>query len=104
MSRTTPDSDDLMPEVLELLKREKKMKKKDISIHMRAWIERSGFDHRDRSIGWALNRLCKENYVENPRRGIWQITDKGMASWLTPEKSHEIMKRWTERERSARKP
>ena len=57
MSRTMPDTHDLMPEVLELLKRKKEMKKADIDTHMRTWISETGFDGRDRSIAWALNRL-----------------------------------------------
>ncbi len=55
MSRTTPDSADLMPEVLELLKRKNKaMKTREILAYMRSWIKKNGFDDRDRSINWAL--------------------------------------------------
>src|ERR1039458_8275072 len=90
MSRTTPDSCDLMPEVLNLLKREKVMKKQIIQERMRAWIKENGFDDRDRSIGWALNRLEKERYVAHPGHGTWQITDKGLASALTLKESREI--------------
>ena len=83
MSRTTPDSHDLMPEVLELLKRENEMTKQEIVTYMRVWIKKNHFDQRDRSIGWALNRLGKDNYVANPRRGTWQITERGMEKSLT---------------------
>jgi restriction endonuclease Mrr len=103
MSRTTPDSCDLMPEVLKLLKRKRQMKKREITTFMRQWIEQNGFDHRDRSIGWALNRLAKEDYLANPKRGIWQVTEKGSArARLTPAEAREIMKRWTETERKRR--
>jgi repressor of nif and glnA expression len=93
-----------MPEVLELLKREKEMKKQSIAIYMRTWIEKHRFDARDRSIGWALNRLEKECYVSRPRIGTWQITAKGLASTLTTEESLEIVERWTQREREAKNP
>ena len=92
-----------MPEVLELLKRKKEMKKADINTYMRAWIRATGFDDRDRSITWALNRLEKEKYVAHPRTGIWQIANKGLTSTLSPEEAMKIMQRWTEQERIARK-
>jgi hypothetical protein len=43
-----------------------------------------GFDDRDRSIGWALNRLEKEGHVTHPRTGIWRITEKGLSATITP--------------------
>ncbi len=92
-----------MPEVLELLKHEKDMKKQVIAKRMRVWIKKNRFDDRDRSIAWALNRLEKENYVAHPRIGTWRITEKGLASTLTLEESRKIMDRWTQRERAARK-
>ena len=91
-----------MPEVLELLKREKEMEKREIVMYMRVWIKSRGFDVRDRSIAWALNRLEKENYVAHPQIGSWQITEKGLASTLTPEESRKIMDRWAQREREYR--
>jgi hypothetical protein len=102
MSRKTPDSDDLMPEVLELLKRETEMKTQSITGYMRLWIMKNGLDDRDRSISWALNRLEKEGYVANPRRGIWRIAEKGLRHTLTSEESREIMERCTQQERAAR--
>jgi restriction endonuclease Mrr len=102
MSRTTPTSADLMPEVLELLKREKEMKKQSIATYMRNWIKKHHFDDRDRSIGWALNRLEKEGYVAHPRIGIWKITAKGLAYTLTTEESLRIVELWTQRERAAK--
>jgi restriction endonuclease Mrr len=99
MPRTTPTTADLMPEVLELLKRENELKKDVISTHMRIWIEKNGFDERDRSIGWALNRLAKEGYVAHPRKGIWQITDKGLACTLTIEEAQRVVSRSIDRER-----
>src|SRR5258708_14108528 len=91
-----------MPEVLELLKRQRELKKDAINTHMRDWITSRGFDDRDRSIAWALNRLEKECYLEHPRTGIWRITRKGMTSTLMPHEAQAIMERWTERERAAR--
>ncbi len=66
MSRTTPTSADLMPEVLQLLKRQREPNKDAIAKHMRDWITEHRFDDRDRSTGWALNRLEKEGYLEHP--------------------------------------
>ena len=80
-----------MPEVLAILKRKREMKKGDIVTYMR------------RSIGWALNRLAKEDYVANPRWGVCQITNKGSTSPLSPKEAMEIMQRCTEQERIARK-
>jgi hypothetical protein len=100
MSRTTPDSADLMPEVLELLKREKRpIRTQAILVHMRTWIKRNRFDDRDRSIHWALNRLEKENYVGHPQRGIWRISKKGLGTTLTLEEARQIMHRCSEWER-----
>jgi restriction endonuclease Mrr len=104
MSRTTPTSADLMPEVLELLKRRRELKKEEVAKHMRNWMRERGFDDRDRSIGWALNRLEKEHYVARPRRGIWQITDRGLATTLTTAESINIVANWTQRECEARAP
>lgn len=103
MSRTTPTSADLMPEVLKLLKHRKELKKDAIAAHIRNWITQHGFDDRDRSIGWALNRLEKEGYVAHPRTGIWRISEKGLSAMITPAQAREIMDRWTERERADRK-
>lgn len=93
-----------MPEVLEFLKERRESKKDAITTHMRAWIKENGFDDRDRSIGWALNRLEKEGHVEHPRRGIWRISEKGLTAMITPHNARSIMERWTERERVARNP
>ena len=101
MSRTTPGSPDLMPEMLELLRREKEMKKHDVAVHMRDWIKKNRFTHRDRSIGWAKQARERED-VSHPGRGTWRITEKGLASTLTLRDSKEIVERWTQRERSAR--
>jgi repressor of nif and glnA expression len=79
------------------------MKKQTILIQMRAWIRENGFDDRDRSIAWALNRLEKEGYVAHPRTGTWQITEKGLANTLTLEESREIMERCTQRERAIKR-
>lgn len=92
-----------MPETLELLKRRRELKKDAITTHMRDWITSNGFDDRDRSIGWALNRLAKEGYLEHRPAGIWRITEKGMTFTLTAHEAREIVERWTERERAARK-
>jgi hypothetical protein len=103
MSRTTPTTADLMPEVLELLKREKELKKRHITVHIRAWIKKNNFDDRDRSIGWALNRLEKERYVAHPRKGTWVVTEAGLAHTLMPEESRKIVERWIQRERAIKK-
>jgi hypothetical protein len=103
MSRTTPDSADLMPEVLRFLKGKNEMKKQEIATYMRTWIKENGFDDRERSIGWALNRLEKECYVAHPRIGFWRITEKGSACTLTVEESRKIMEKWTQRERGAKR-
>ncbi len=75
MSRTTPDSDDVMPEVFAILKRSEELKKADVVAYSRAWISTNGFGSRNRSMGRAFNRLAKEDYVANPRWGVWQITN-----------------------------
>ncbi|MGD1096751.1 MAG: hypothetical protein ABSB35_32755, partial [Bryobacteraceae bacterium] len=98
-----PNTADLMPAVLELLKREKEMKTQGITIHMRRWIKRNRFDDRDLSIAWALNRLKKEDYVVHPGWGTWGISERGLGHTLTPEESREIVERWTQRESAARK-
>ena len=102
MPRKTPDTYHLMPEVLELLKRKKEMKKRDIVIYMRLWIKKKRFDDRDRSIAWALNRLDKVDYVGHPRRGIWAVTETGLGHTLTLEESRKIMERCTQQERVGR--
>ena len=102
MARSNPDTDTVMPAVLELLKRETEMKKAGINEHMRKWIEAHGFDERDRSIGWALNRLSKEGHLSHPRIGSWRVTPKGMATVLSPEEATRIMLKWTAIERANR--
>jgi repressor of nif and glnA expression len=92
-----------MPEVLEILKRSKELKKEIVAKHMRAWITEHSLDDRDRSIAWALNRLEKEGYVAHPRTGIWRITEKGLAATLTLDEARLIVERWVERERLARR-
>jgi restriction endonuclease Mrr len=103
MSRSTPDSSDIMPAVLDLLKRETELKKSRINDHMRTWIETHGFDQRDRSITWALNRLGKEDYVSNSRRGYWRVTPKGLSTVLSSEEAYRIMKKWTDFETARRR-
>lgn len=104
MSRTTPDTSDLMPEVLELLKRQGPiMTKAEIAKHMQNWITANGYAKRDRSIAWALNRLAGEGYIDHPQHGAWRITEKGLSSIMTAEEAHAIVERRIERERAARR-
>jgi Mn-dependent DtxR family transcriptional regulator len=99
MARTTPTSADLIPEVIELLKRKQKMKKAEILSYMQSWISLNRFTQRDRSTGWALNRLAKEGYVAHPQIGTWEITAKGTAASITTDEAREMVRKWNARER-----
>jgi restriction endonuclease Mrr len=104
MARTTADTHDLMPEMLEILKSEnREFKRSEVHASIQPFIDRMKFDQRDRSIDWALNRLRKEGLVLNTRRGFWKATAKGMAGdKLSEAQAKEIMDRWTALERRQR--
>jgi restriction endonuclease Mrr len=105
MARTTPDSHDLIPEVLDILKAEsREIKRSEVRARIQPYLDRMKFDRRDRSIDWALNRLQKEGLALNTRRGFWKASAHGMAGdRLSEAQARDIMDRWTAFERRQRR-
>lgn len=105
VARTTAAGYLLIPEVLELLKtRTSEIKRNEVDAHFRPIIKSSGFEHRESAIDWALNRLQKENFVVNTRRGFWKATPKGMATAkMSISEAKAITDHWSAVERSQRR-
>ena len=92
-----------MPAVLDLLKRHGgPVKKSAIEQEMRRWIDEQGYTQPQRKISWALNRLRSVDYINNHRRGYWEITGVGSQTTLTHAQAEKIMNDCGTRERELR--
>lgn len=45
-------------------------------------------------VAWARFYLVREGLLDSSKRGVWSLTERGRASFLTHEQSREIFLRW----------
>jgi hypothetical protein len=78
--RETIHSSHVMPNILKLLKKTKRMKKKDIANSMRSVAAEKGLRFRNWAVDYALTLLQWKGWVSNSTRGFWSITTDGAGS------------------------
>jgi len=87
--RTKIRSDDVMPEILDLLKHERQVPKADIEERMRPVAAQKGLAYRTQGVGFALSLLKRLGWACNQERN-WSITEEGMRSSVTAEQARTI--------------
>jgi hypothetical protein len=91
--RETIHGSHVMPEILEMLKREKRMKKKAIIEKIAPVAAAKGLRYRDFAVSYALTVLRWKNWVSNDVRGVWSITTEGSeCPNLTETRAREILR------------
>lgn len=71
-----------MPEILELLKRDRSLDTKSISSQMMAVADRKRLTFRRRAVSYSLTILKTQGWASNPTRGLWSITESGATVTL----------------------
>jgi hypothetical protein len=79
-----------MPEILELLKRERSLDTRAIVSHARVLAGRKGLTFRQEAIGFSLTALKRQGWAANPKRGRWSITESGTRVTLRTEQVDKI--------------
>ena len=74
-----------MPEILDLLKRERSLDTQAIRSHMRAVADRKGLLFRPEAVSFALTVLKRNSWASNSNRGSWSITESGLSVTLGTE-------------------
>ena len=46
-------------------------------------------------VAWARFYLVREGYLDSSKRGVWQLTDRGRQTHLSPEQSQAVFQKWT---------
>jgi hypothetical protein len=90
MSRQTPRAFELMPEILEMLKRDGKSTRAAIRTLAKRIIERHNYTERSQAIGWVLTMLKWKGFAANPKHGIWVVTTIGRSTTLDENAAHNI--------------
>lgn len=76
---------DVMPEILELLKREQHALLESICTQMRPVAVQKGLVFRKEAISFSLTILKSRGWVSNPTRGSWSITPAGAQVTLSSD-------------------
>jgi len=63
----------------------------------------SGSPRLPNQVAWARYYLMREGFVDSSKRGVWSLTEKGLATHLTYDQSREIFLRWVKIFAEARK-
>ena len=50
----------------------------------------SGITRFDSQVGWSRFYLSRAGMIDTSRRGVWSLTEKGLATSLTYDQAHEI--------------
>jgi repressor of nif and glnA expression len=71
-----------MPEILEILKRDKQLKKEEIVRRLKPFIDQKGYSERAHATGYALKYLSNEGYLHRPKHAFWAITKAGSEAFI----------------------
>lgn len=76
-----------------------------VSEEERARVNKHKVRHFDNKVAWAKQNLTWEGLLDSSRRGVWALTPTGKATFLTPEASLGIYRKWSaiHRKRKAKK-
>ena len=76
-----------------------------VSEEERARVNKYKVRHFDNKVAWAKQYLTWEGLLDSSRRGVWALTPTGKATFLTPEASLGIYRKWAaiHRERKTKK-
>jgi restriction system protein len=79
-------------------------RKFEVSEEERARLQKNNVRHFDNKVAWAKQYLTWEGMVDSSKRGVWALTKKGKATFLTHEASLAIVRKWVaiHRERRAK--
>jgi restriction system protein len=50
----------------------------------------SGASRFDNQVAWAKFYLAKAGYIDSSKRGVWSLTDKGIAATITEKDALKI--------------
>lgn len=82
----------------------------DVPDSVRNELLPSGGERFRNQVAWGRFYLVREGFVDSSKRGVWSLTEKGMATRLTPEQGREIFLKWVKifqeerRQKSASEP
>ena len=80
--QTKIKSRDVMPEILDLLKRERGTSTASIGSRMRAIAADKGLIFRKEAVSFSLTVLRARGWASNPKRGSWCVTRDGSGITL----------------------
>lgn len=87
---TTPRASELMPHVLELIKKHRQLRKGEIEEAIKKRVAQMGYSYRAPALGYALTYLKRSGYAANPRHGFWCVTLEGQAVHLDEAAARDI--------------
>jgi restriction endonuclease Mrr len=76
---------DVMPEILELLKHERRVETASIGLRMRAVAASKQLMFRQEAISFSLTVLKTHGWASNPKRGMWCVTQVGSKITLSKD-------------------
>ena len=82
-------ADNVMPEILELLKRDRLVSKPRIEERMLEVAQQKGLAYRTQAVGFSLTALRRIGWARS-EQGDWSITDSGMKASLTEDQVRSI--------------
>lgn len=80
-------SDNVLPAILEWLKKERTLDKTVIEERSRQVATAEGLMYRTQAVGFSLTALKRFGWATNERRGIWTITPDGLTARIT---AHDV--------------
>ncbi len=54
----------------------------------------SGGSRFRNQVAWSRFYLVREGFIDSSNRGVWNLTEKGLKSSLSPQQSREIFLKW----------
>jgi restriction system protein len=65
-----------------------------LSDEKRQETQKKGVNRFYNQVAWARQYLIWEGLLESSKRGVWALTEKGLATHLSESQSREIMQKW----------
>lgn len=74
-------------EVIDAVVKALKIPDKELNLTLK-----NGSSKVENSIAWGRMYLIKAGFIDNSKRGVWSLTEKGFKTILTPEEVYKIFK------------